>query len=388
VSFDAAALATKSATVEMEFRYRPGGSGPTTPLALAGLCDFEVFADGLSVATGHLRTKAGDDPATAVLNPPFGSITLPLSGDSVDVMVRFRPVAGGMPDALALRVGVPHLEADAGELIARAAEAARAAEVAVVVVSTSAEVESEGFDRTSLSLPGDQDDLVRAVVAANPRTVVIVNSGAPVLLPWRDDVPTILAVWFPGQEFGHALADVLSGDAEPAGRLPVTWPATETEIPVQNVTPVDGRLPYAEGIHIGYRAWLARGFTPAYDFGHGLGYTSWELTRLAAPATVARGDTAEVSVDVLNTGVVAGKTVVQIYIERTSPSEIDRPVRWLAGFAVAATGPGGTATVTIPLSWRRFAHWAGEWSLESGDYSLQVGFSSTDLRSSVDVLVR
>ena len=127
-----------------------------------------------------------------------------------------------------------------------------------MVVGTSEDVESEGFDRTSLALPGRQDELVRAVAAANPRTVVVVNAGSPVELPWRDEVSAVLVSWFPGMEFGNALADVLLGAVEPGGRLPTTWPAALADAPVLEVTPTDGRLEYTEGLDIGHRAYVAR----------------------------------------------------------------------------------------------------------------------------------
>ena len=125
----------------------------------------------------------------------------------------------------------------------------------VVVVGTTNEVESEGFDRTTLALPGRQDELVRRVAAANPRTVVVVNAGSPVELPWADEVAAILLTWFPGQEAGYALADVLTGAAEPGGRMPTTWPVQMADCPVLDTTPVDGALAYTEGVFIGYRAW-------------------------------------------------------------------------------------------------------------------------------------
>ena len=155
----------------------------------------------------------------------------------------------------------------------RAVGLAAECDVALVVVGTNEEVESEGFDRTSLALPGRQDELVSAVAAANPRTIVVVNSGAPVLLPWADEVAAVLVSWFPGQEFGNAVAEVLTGFVEPGGRLPMTWPSSEEELP--SVTPVNGELPYDEGLLIGYRWYLATGRTPLFPFGHGLGYTTW-----------------------------------------------------------------------------------------------------------------
>lgn len=389
VSFDAEALASRSAVVEMSFRYRPETvRDQLTRFGVAGLADFIVDADGREVTRGALRTGEGDDPAAAVLSPPFTSFDLPIEGESVAVVVRFMPVAGEMSGAMALRLGLPPSDEDPETLIAEAVQHVTAADVAVVVVSTSPEVESEGFDRTTLALPGDQDALVRAVMAANPRTIVVVNSGAPVTLPWRDDAAAILAVWFPGQEFGHALADVLSGDVEPGGRLPVSWPSDEESLPVSDVTPTAGRLVYSEGIHIGYRAWLRDGVDPAYPFGHGLGYTSHELVSLEVPAELAVGETRQARVVVKNTGARPGKAVVQLYAERIGGSVVDRPARWLVGFATASVEAGATAEVAIDIDWRRLAHWQDEWMLEPGSYCIRAGWSVEDLPLEARVEVR
>lgn len=375
VSFDGSSLGARCSVVEMSLRWRPEEAALTVPFAVAGSSDWEVWADGRLVNKGSLRTHDGDDPATAVLNPPWQAVHLPMSGDSVDVTVRFRPVAGGIPDALALRLGLPPLEVDEAAAIAAAAAAAAAADVAVVVVSTSPDVESEGFDRTDLRLPGRQDELVRAVAMANPRTVVVVNSGAPVLLPWASDVAAILAVWFPGQEAGDALADVLSGDVEPGGRLPVTWPGREEDVPVRNVSPVGGRLVYEEGIHVGYRAWLRANAEPAFPFGHGLGYTTWSMDNLRV--LLDRGGLV-VEVPATNRGLRPGRTVVQVYAERDGAGSVDRPVRWLAGFAPVAGDPGSTQTAAVRIPWRRLEHWDDGWRLEPGRFLIRAAWSAVD----------
>ncbi|MEU6787824.1 glycoside hydrolase family 3 C-terminal domain-containing protein [Nonomuraea angiospora] len=199
----------------------------------------------------------------------------------------------------------------------------------------------------------------------------MVNAGAPVLMPWRDEVAAVLLGWFGGQEFGAALADVLLGTAEPGGRLPTTWPAAEADVPVLATAPVDGVVAYDEGIHLGYRAWLRAGTEPAYPFGHGLGYTSWELTRLTATPD-------EVRLTVLNTGERAGKQVVQVYLSRES-SAVDRPERWLAGYAVVRADAGRAERVTIPLARRAFQHWDRGWKTEPGEFTVHAGFSVTDL---------
>ena len=389
VWFNGSTLGTRSAQVEFSFRYHPdvlheGG----VDLGVGGLADVEVEADGRLVSSEQLRLAPDDDFSTVVLNPPFTSVHVPTSGPTVDIVVRFRPRSGDMPDALALRVGVPPPRHDAGALIEEAVRAATSAEVAVVVVGTSNEVESEGFDRTSLALPGRQDELVHAVAAANPRTIVVVNAGAPVILPWRDEVAAVVAAWFPGQEFGDALADVLSGDHEPGGRLPVTWPAAEADVPVRDVVPTDGRLAYREGLHIGYKAWLRTGLSPAYAFGHGLGYTDWSLSELHATEVPLAGHWT-VSVMVTNTGQRTGKCVVQLYLERLSPSTVERPRRWLAGFETVRVDAGASKPIALEVPWRRLAHWTnGAWSVEDGTYRLIAGLSSTDDRDQVTLEVR
>ena len=271
-----------------------------------------------------------------------------------------------------LRFGTEPTPVDADALIAAAAEAAARADVALVVVGTNSVVESEGYDRASLALPGRQDDLVRAVAAANPRTVVLVNAGSPVLMPWRDQVAAVLVGYFGGQEFGHAVADVLLGAAEPGGRLPTTWPAGEADVPVLSTTPTDGALDYAEGIHIGYRAWLRQEAAPAYWFGSGRGYTDITLTGAQAPASVTAGDSFPVTVEVENHGGRDGKQVVQVYAERPD-SAVDRPVRWLVGFAVIRVPAGQKAQVQVSVPTRLLAYWQDGWRYEPGVFQLRVG---------------
>jgi beta-glucosidase len=203
-------------------------------------------------------------------------------------------------------------------------------------------------------------------------------------MPWRDDVAAVLVSYFGGQEFGNALADVLLGLGEPGGRLPTTWPALEGDVPVSDVTPVDGGVEYVEGIHIGYRAWLRGDVQPAYPFGHGLGYTTWSVDGVDAPATIAEGDTIEVRASVTNTGARAGKIVVQVYAER-SDSAVDRPALWLAGFAPAWVDAGATATVPVSIPARAFADWQDGWHYEAGAFTLHVGTSIAELPHEVTV---
>jgi beta-glucosidase len=269
----------------------------------------------------------------------------------------------------------------------RAVDLARGADACVVVVGTGPQVETEGRDRVTLALPDGQDDLVHAIAAVNPRTVVVVNAGAPVLMPWRDEVAAVLVAWFPGQEFGSALADVLFGHAEPGGRLPCTWPAREEDVPVLSTQPVGGVLHYAEGLHVGHRGWLRSGAEPAYPFGHGLGFTTWSYLTIEAQVTPA-GVTVEVRVR--NTGRREGKEVVQVYLSRPE-SAVERPVRWLAGFTVVRAVPGDEVVAAVHLAPRAFEHWStpdGGWVTEPGTFHIQAGRSVGDLRLATAVAVR
>lgn len=370
-----------SDVLELHTTYTPDETG-TILLGFATAKHGRVWVEG-EIVLDDQPVITGTDLGAAFLSPP--SLTAPIAvqaGVPLDVRAEFEigPADGALANALSVTFGVAPDDSDPDALIARAVEAARAAEVAVVVVGTNSKVESEGYDRSDLDLPGRQDELVRAVAAVNPRTVVIVNSGSPVLMPWRDDVAAVLLGWFGGQEFGDAIADILLGAAEPGGRLPTSWPATLEDVPVRDVTPVDGRLTYAEGIHVGYRAWLRAGVAPAYPFGHGLGYTTWSFDEIAVAdaASGANPGDAVVQVTVTNTGERAGKQVVQLYASRED-SAIERPVRWLVGFGVVRAGAGETVTVDIPVDARRFAHWDGDWELEPGAFTLSAGASVDDL---------
>jgi beta-glucosidase len=287
------------ATLEIVTDYRPTVSGPIQ-LGFAVIGPTVLSVDGTNVL-GADNNVDGSDPATAVLSPPASTTELELHAGQSYLLKLEHSLAGTprLPGTLGITLGSRPAVASDDELITEAAAAAADAEVAVVVVGTNEQVESEGFDRGSLALPGRQDDLVRAVAAANPRTVVVVNSGSPVTMPWRSQVQAVLLTWFGGQEYGRALADVLTGVVEPGGRLPTSWPGEESDVPVIEVNPVDGVLRYDEGIHIGYRAWLRAGTEPAYPFGFGLGYTSFSYDSISL--TPGAG-TVEVSVRLTNTG--------------------------------------------------------------------------------------
>ena len=316
-----------------------------------------------------------------------GSVDVDLvAGQPVDVLVR----ASKHYDRslMSVTIGLERPLPSEEEQLREAARLAAAADIAVVLVGTTADDESETRDRTSLALPHGQDELVSRVAAANPRTIVVVSAGAPVLMPWRDQVAAILLTWFPGQEGGNALADLLLGLVEPGGRLPTTWPARTEDVPVIDTTPVKGSLPYEEGIFIGYRAWLRSGAEPAFAFGHGLGYTDWEyLSAFARPGTGGAGPIVRVKLH--NSGARRGREVVQLYLSRPY-SSIERTARWLAGWALADAAPGEEVQVDISIDPWALRHWDAEmhaWALEPGEFSVAVGRSVADLRLSVPIWI-
>jgi beta-glucosidase len=282
-----------------------------------------------------------------------------------------------------LRFGV---SGPAADLLTPAVELASRADVAVVIVGSSSECESEGYDRPGMSLPGGQDELVRRVAAANPNTVVVVNTGSPISMPWVDDVAAILQVWFGGQEMGNALADVLLGDQEPGGRLPATFPRRVEHSPAWLSYPGEGdHVRYGEGVFMGYRGYDETGTEPLFPFGHGLGYTTFAVVLLRA-AVDATGEV-DVEVEVRNTGDRAGADVIQVYVGDVVAS-VRRPPRELKGFAKVRLAPGQRKTVHVHLDRRAFAFFdpaARAWVVEPGEFVIWAGRSSRDLAVSTTV---
>jgi beta-glucosidase len=277
------------------------------------------------------------------------------------------------------------------ELLEEAARAAAGADVAVVVVGSADATESEGYDRQTLALPGRQDELIKRVAAANPNTVVVVNSGMAMLMPWADEVGAILQVWLPGQAFGEALADSLLGVVEPGGRLPISVPRFEADSPVLHAKPEAGELAYAEGLLVGYRGFDRNGSEPLFCFGHGHGYTDWSYASLApAAGSLAPGEDLPVTVRVRNSGRRAGREVVQVYVEGPD-DDPSRPLRVLAGFAGIGAAPGeeAEARLTLPArSFGRFDEGLSRWVSHPGTYTVHAGRSSRDLRLSAQVVLR
>lgn len=259
----------------------------------------------------------------------------------------------------------------------RALQAAADAALVVLVVGETSESGVESRDRTTTKLPANQVALIEQVCAANPNTVVVVNAAHAVDMPWAEQARTVLCAWFPGQEFGPALAAVLDGELEPGGRLPVTFAANEADYPAFDLTPdAHGDLHYVESTAIGYRHFALRGIPPKFCFGHGLGYAEFAYENLQLSG--GPDGTLGVEVTVRNTSSRTGKEVVQLYV--AGPA-VGYPQ--LKGFATLTLEPGATERVTIALEQRAFAHWSDEahgWQVSPGDYDILIGRSSLDIR--------
>lgn len=303
-------------------------------------------------------TVLGRNPASRSWDGHFDKLVLRGPGDLSVELEKLPAATGGASD-------------NAG--LARAATAARAADVALVFVGTTAAVEHEGRDRTSLGLPGQQEALVKAVLAANPRTVVVQMSAGPLTVPWlAEHVPAMLQAWWPGEEGGRAIADVLFGDVNPAGRLPHTVYASETQVPPQD----------QYDISQGFTYMFLRG-APLFSFGHGLSYTEFAYSNLQLSTdTLPAAAALTVTVDVKNTGTRAGDEVAQLYI-RHADSRVKRPALELRGFQRLALQPGEKQTVTFHLPAGRLAYWdetRRQFVVEPGTCEALVGASCTDIR--------
>ncbi|HEY3144238.1 MAG TPA: glycoside hydrolase family 3 C-terminal domain-containing protein [Acidimicrobiales bacterium] len=262
-------------------------------------------------------------------------------------------------------------------------EAARLADDCDVALVFASHALGEGMDRTSLALPGDQDQLIAAVAAANPRTVVVLNTGGPVLMPWLDQVEAVVQAWHAGQQFGQAVAAVLFGDADPGGRLPVTFPATAEQGPItgpERFPGVDGDARYEEGVLVGYRWYDQHGQQPLFPFGHGLSYGDYEYRQPHLQHDEATG-AVTVSVQVTNVGGRAGAEVIQLYV--AAPAAAQQPPRQLKGFAKVHLDPGASNEVSLRLDrddLAAFDEASGAWVVHQGRYEVLVGRSSRDIR--------
>lgn len=392
-------VATGSAfSARVTGRYWPEVSGEHR-VGLAAAGSARVLIDGVEVLTAD-SARTADGPGATFYGWGTDEMTAPVwldAGKEVTITVEFR--CPGTEVLAGTMVGLTPPEPV--DMFDQAVAAAAAADVAVMVVGLDGIWETEGTDRASLALPGVQADLIRAVARANPRTVVVVNAGSPVEMPWRSEVAAIVQSWYPGQEFGQALGEILSGVVSPSGRLPSTFPVRIEDTPAVGFYPgADGEVHYGEGINIGYRHYVRSGVAPMFPFGHGLTYTTFSYGVPSVDGVDAKSganladspnvDTASdaagwrVGVPVMNTGTRDGVEVVQVYASWPN-SQVERPARQLVGWARVEVPAGGETTAEVLIAPRRLMYWdvsRNTWVLESGSVELHIGSSSMDERVS------
>ncbi len=304
------------------------------------------------------------------------------AGRSYDIVVEYAALP--MPPGLGvtvLRFGMSPVLGDAA--IERAVAAAKSADAALLFVGLTGEWDGEGMDRPDIDLPHRQNELIERVAAANPNTIVVLQSGSPVAMPWLGEVAAVLQAWYPGQEAGNSIADVLLGKAEPGGRLPQTFPQRLEDDPtVINYPGERGHVRYGEGVYIGYRYYEKKEIAPLFPFGFGLSYTQFRLDRLTlSHERIGPGETVTATVEATNVGQRAGSTVVQIYVADEKAS-VSRPAKELAGFAKLRLAPGETGKADVVLDMRRLAFFdvaVKAWTAEAGRFTVLAGFSSADI---------
>lgn len=359
------------------FRVGVHATGPTRML-VAG----RVIADAWENWTaGRTFFEEGNDEVT-------GRVALH-AGQTYPVAVEFRAKPGANLTFSAFRAGIG-LPLDANA-IAEAAAVAATADAVVLCLGRSGEWDTEGSDLTDIRLPGAQDALAAAVLAANPRTVVVLQSGGPLELPWLGQAAAVLQAWYPGQEAGHAIADVLFGAAEPTGRLPQTFPVRLQDNPTYSQDPeiypgLDGRVRYEEGLFTGHRHHDRTGITPLFPFGHGLGYTHFDLHGLTVRSD-GDGDGASAETVVTNIGNRVGSTVLQLYLA-PDPVPAGRPNRQLRAFAKVTLAPNESRTVSLHMDARSFQRWdcdRQEWVTAARRWRAEVGLSATDIRATAGI---
>lgn len=281
-------------------------------------------------------------------------------------------------------------ETDEG-MIAEAVEKAGKAKAAVIFAGLPDAFESEGFDRTHMGMPDCQNELIERVTAVQPNTIVVLHNGSPVEMPWADKVKGIVEAYLGGQAVGEAVVDILFGKVNPSAKLPETFPCKLEDNPSYLYYPGEGdKVEYREGVFVGYRYYDTKKMDVRFPFGFGLSYTTFAYSNLQVSASAIKDtDTLTVSADITNTGSMAGKEVVQLYVSDVE-STVIRPVKELKGFDKVELQPGETRTVSFTLDKRAFAYWntqIHDWHVESGEFRILVGKSSRDIQLEASVTV-
>jgi beta-glucosidase len=361
-------------------QFTPAESGEHQfSLVSAGLS--RLLVDGRLVVDNWDAWQAGETYFGAGSAEATGTIDL-AAGQTYAITVEYAYRQTAALGLRAVRAGVTKpLGEDA---IERAVQVAAAADVALLCVGLNGEWDTEGQDRPHIDLPGRQNELIARVAAVNPRTIVVLQTGAPVTMPWLEQTAGVLEAWYPGQEAGNAIADVLFGVVNPSGKLPQTFPKRLADDPtIINYPGENGRVRYGEGIFVGYRYYEKKQIEPLFPFGYGLSYTSFAYNNLRLSAEqIGPDDQLIVSIDVTNTGDRAGQEIVQAYV-RDVAAAVARPDKELKAADKIALEPGETRTVALALDRRSLAYWDDAqhaWVAEAGAFEVQVGSSSLDIR--------
>ena len=277
---------------------------------------------------------------------------------------------------------------DQHDLMEEATSLAKEADAVILIVGTNSDWETEGNDRVSLDLPSNQDELIEKVCNLNKNTIVVLNTGSPCEMPWVDKANSILQCWFPGQEFGNSLSDILFGEVNPSGKLPTTFPKNLSDTPAYSTYPgKDLQMDYEEGLFIGYRWYDREEIEPLFAFGHGLSYTTFDYSNLRAVPPKGTSSVAAFELDITNSGDVFGKEIVQGYV-KVSESKIDRPIKELKKFEKVSLEPGESKKITFELTERDLSFWSEtnqSWQVEPAEYIFEVGASAIDIRESTSV---
>ena len=356
--------------------FTPEVSGPYTfSLVSAGLS--RLLLDGQEVLDSWTHQQRG----SSYFGMGSAEVTYTVeltAGQTATLAVEY---SKGRSPLAAVRLGcLPPLPENGVE---RAVALAKSSDVALVFAGLSAEWESEGFDRPDLELVGEQHALIEAVAAANANTIVVLNTGSPIAMPWLEKVAAVVEAWYPGQECGNAIADVLFGDVNPGGKLTETFPRRLQDNPAYiNYPGENGQVHYGEGIFVGYRYYEKKQIEPLFPFGFGLSYTTFSYASLSLSASeIAPGETLRVSVEITNSGQRAGQEVVQLYIRDTVAS-VQRPEKELKAFAKVHLEPGERRTVTLDIGREALAYYdtlKRAWVAEAGEFEVLIGSSSRDI---------
>ncbi|KIK64526.1 glycoside hydrolase family 3 protein [Collybiopsis luxurians FD-317 M1] len=356
----------------------------------------KLFVDGQLVIDNWTRQRRGESFFNCGTQEERGVFVLK-ANTKHEVLVEFCNVRGPadgdedeyiMDSNPAVQLGGDTVE-DFDKLLEQAVALAQEADVVIAVVGLNSDWETEGYDRTTLSLPGRTDELISKVAASNKKTVVVTQSGSAITLPWTDEVPSIVHAWYLGNATGDAIADVLFGRHNPSGKLSLTFPKRLEDVPSHgHFHSENGKVIYAEDLYVGYKHYHHRNIAPQFAFGHGLSYTTFSLSslKLSEPSVSGNECTFTASVNISNTGSIPGSEVVQLYVSLPATPEYTHPVRQLKGFyKVQDLQAGKSKDIEIHLDKYAVSYWddkINSWVVEKGVYGIEVGLSSDDIRLS------